>query len=418
MLIRYLAPSLVLSLTLLPRSSNAKPLPDFYDESATRLPPSLNPPDTDTLDVELVDVDGDGDLDLFVVEGTASPAPRPNFLYINDGTGVFSDQSLLRLPAGAPANSSEVDASDVDGDGDIDLYLGNLGPNRLLLNDGNGFFSDASATHLPPAPQNFLLDITAEAVFADVDGDGDDDLLLSNENPFNPDPMGGAQNLVLINDGTGHFVDDSATRVPARTDQTAGQVPGDIDGDGDLDVMVINIGANAVLINDGTGHFTDQTATRMAGGLPLSSRKGAVGDIDGDGCLDLVVANSRAQANELWLNDCTGVFTDDSARMPTNANTSTDVDLVDLDGDGDLDVFFTNAGTFLFGHGFLGEGNVVYRNDQPANKLKDKTHQSFPAVSNPSTNAEFGDVDGDGDVDLVVGNSTESNGAERLWIND
>ncbi len=405
-------------LVLLPATSDAKPLPDFVDESATRLPPSLNPPATDTLDVELVDVDGDGDLDLFVVEGTASPAPRPNFLYINDGSGVFTDESFLRLPPGPPANSSEVDAADVDGDGDLDLYVGNLGPNQLLINDGSGVFSDASATHLPPPPFNFLLDISAEAVFADVDGDGDPDVVVSNENPFNPDPLGGGQNLVLINDGTGHFVDETASRFPMRTDQTAGLVPGDLDGDGDLDLMVINIGANAVLINDGTGHFVDDTAVRLAGGQALSSRKGALGDIDGDGCLDLVVANSRAQSNELWLNDCTGVFADDSSRMPSNANTSTDVDLVDLDGDGDLDVYFTNAGTFLFGHGFLGEGNVVYRNDQPANKLKDKTHQSFPPVADPSTNAEFGDVDGDGDADLVVGNSTEDNGAEILWIND
>ena len=401
------------SLLLVPSLAQAHGLPDYLDESS-RLPVNPNPAATDTLDVEFIDVDADGDLDLFVVEGTASPAPRPNLLCINDGAGNFANETFSRLPPGA-ANSTEVEAADVDGDGDLDLIVANLGANQLILNDGAGFFTDVSATNLPAPDPNFLNDISAEARFADVDGDGDPDLLVSNENPF--DPTGGGQNRLLLNDGSGVFVDATAGRLPTAIDQTAGFAVGDIDTDGDLDLIVVNIGSNRVLLNDGAGFFTDETAILHPGDPGRSSRKGVLGDIDGDACLDLVVGNSRAEPNELWLGDCDGFFTDGSSMMPADNATTTDIDLVDVDADGDLDVYVTNAGTFLFGHGFLGEPNVLLVNKN-GNKLKDKTDHAFPPESRPSSGAEFGDVDGDGDLDLCIANSTEDGGDEILFIAD
>ncbi len=384
----------------------------YVDESG-RLPPDFNPPDTDTLDVDFADVDGDGDLDIFVADGTASAAPRPNKLYINDGRGNFSDQTFLRLPATPPANSTEVEFADVDGDGDPDAIVANLGPEQLLLNDGSGFFADASATHLPPALP-FFEDISAEARFADVDGDGDPDLLVSNENPFNPDPLGGAQNRVWINDGAGRFADETAARIPARTDQTQGFVAGDIDNDGDLDLIVVNIGQDLVLINDGAGHFTDETARRF----PVtadSTRKGVLADFNGDGRLDLFLGNSRNQQDRLYFNKG-GVFVDvTKGNVPARADTTTDVDVADLDDDGDLDLYLTNAGDFLVGHGFLGDVNVFLRNNGHG-KFQDKSKAHFPQESRPGTNAAFGDVDGDGDLDLLLGNSTSIGGAEALYI--
>lgn len=409
-----LLPLLVAPLALTPALAAAKPLPDYIDQSASLLPPSPNPPATDTLDADFIDVDGDGDLDIFLAEGTASPAPRPNLLFINDGSGHFSDQTFARLPP-TPANSTEVDAADVDGDGDLDLFVANLGANQLLINDGNGFFSDASATNLPPADPNFLNDISAEARFADVDGDGDADILVSNENPF--DPASGGQNRLLLNDGTGVFTDETVGRLPAVIDQTSGFAVGDIDTDGDLDLIVVNIGSNRVLLNDGSGFFADETAALHPGDPGRSSRKGVLGDIDGDACLDLVVGNSRAEPNELWLGDCDGFFTDGSSKMPADNATTTDIDLADVDGDGDLDVYVTNAGQFLFGHGFLGERNTLLVNKN-GNKLKDKTSKAFPPEARPGTNAEFGDVDGDGDLDLCIANSTEDGGDEMLFIAD
>jgi hypothetical protein len=285
-----------------------------YVDESFRLPADTNPPNTDTLDVDFVDVDSDGDLDLFVAEGTASAQGRANRLLINDGRGFFADESAQRLPASplAVANSTEVEFADVDGDGDPDAIVSNLGPEQLLLNDGRGFFADASQTNLPPPNRNFLLDISAEARFADVDGDGDPDILVSNENPLVPGSPG-AQNRLWINDGTGRFADQTAARLPARIDQTQGMIPGDIDRDGDLDLIVVNIGQDFILINNGAGHFADETASRF----PVTNdatRKGVLADFDNDGDLDLFMANSRNEQERLYFNNGRGVFSDVTAR--------------------------------------------------------------------------------------------------------
>jgi hypothetical protein len=384
-----------------------------YVDESDRLPSDFNPPNTDTLDVDFADVDGDGDLDIYVADGTASVEPRPNKLYINDGDGNFTDETFTQLPASPPANSTEVDFADVDEDGDLDAIVANLGSEQLLLNNGSGFFSDASLTHLP-APPTLFEDISAEARFADVDGDEDPDILVANENSF--DPLGGAQNRIWINDGTGHFADETAARFPARTDQTQGHVSGDIDDDGDLNLVVVNIGQDFVLINDGTGHFSDETTSRFPTTAD-STRKGVLADFDDDGCLDLFMGNSRNQQNLLYFNDCSGVFVDATdGNVPQRADTTTDVDVVDMDNDGDLDIYITNAGDFLVGHGFLGDKNIYLRNNGHG-KFHDKSSAYFPqGVFDPSTNAEFGDVNGDGDLDLLIGNSTSIGGEETLYI--
>jgi hypothetical protein len=410
---RFLAATL-LGLALVSTAALAGPNSFRYADESQRLPADTNPPDSDTLDVELVDVDADGDLDLFRAEGTASPAPRPNLLYINNGSGVYSDQTALRLPPGPPANSSEVEFADVDGDGDLDGIVANLGPEQLLLNNGAGFFTDGSATHLPP-PLPLFENISIEARFADVDADGDPDILLANENPFDFSPTAGAQNRIWINDGTGHYTDQTVGRLPIRNDQTQGFAVGDIDADGDLDAIVVNILQDFVLINDGTGHFTDETASRFPT-VADATRKGILADFNGDGWLDLFMGNSQAQAERLYLNNGGGVFVDRTAgNVPAKADTTTDVEVADLDTDGDLDLYVVNAGAFQVGHGFLGEANVYLRNNGHG-KFHDQTKTHFPDEARPSTSAAVGDVDGDDDLDLVIGNSTDINGGEQLLI--
>jgi hypothetical protein len=384
-----------------------------FVEESERLPADTSPPGTSSTDVDLVDVDADGDLDLFIAEGTDSPEPRLNRLFLNDGDGEFFDVSATHLPP-APAglaNHTKVDFGDLDGDGDLDAIVANLGPEQLLLNDGAGVFVNG-AGRLPPPPP-FLQDITADARLADVDGDGDLDILLSNENPFNPLPTGGGQDRLWINNGLGFFTDETATRFPAANDQTGAILPGDIDRDGDLDLIVLNRGQDLVLVNDGSGVFTDETASRF----PVTtdaSRGGGLADLDGDRDLDLVVANSRNQPIAYYRNRH-GVFQAvdfGAAQLPDE--TDTGLELVDLDEDGDLDVYVPNAGLFTVGHGFGGGPDRYFRNNGRG-KFHERTTKHFPTVNDPTTDAAFGDIDDDGDLDLVVGNSGE-NGGERVFM--
>jgi FG-GAP-like repeat len=403
----------IAALSLISASAQGHGGRNLFVERSNRLPPDTSPPGTSSTDVDLVDVDGDGDLDLFIAEGTDSAAARPNRLLLNRGHGTFQDVSATHLPHVAPdANSTKAEFADLDGDGDLDALVANLGPEQLLLNDGHGVFADGSA-QLPPPPPLFE-DITANVHLADVDGDGDLDALLSNENPFNPSPTGGAQNRLWLNDGAGRFTDETAARLPAATDQTGAMLPGDIDGDGDLDVVVLNRGPDFVLINDGQGVFADETAARFPATTDIS-RGGGLADLDGDGDLDLVVANSRNQPVALYINR-DGVFqARDFGAAPLPDETDTGLELVDFDEDGDLDVYVPNAGAFTVGHGFGGGQDRYFRNNGKA-KFKERTAHHFPAVLDPTTDAAFGDIDKDGDLDLVVGNSGE-NGAERLFVN-
>ena len=383
----------------------------LFVEESERLPPDTSLPGTSSTDVDLVDVDHDRDLDLFIAEGTDSPAPRPNRLLINDGEGVFTDETATRLPP-AVANSTKAAFGDLDKDGDLDAIVANLGPEQLLINDGNGVFADASATNLPPSPPLFE-DITADARLADVDGDRDLDVLLSNENPFNPSPAGGAQNRLLINDGFGVFTDETAARLPVDTDQTAAMLPGDVDRDRDLDIVVLNRGQERVLINDGDGFFTDETAARF----PVtadSSRGGALADLDGDRDLDLVIANSRNEPVALYFNRHGRFRAGEFGAVPLPGETDTGLEVVDLDGDRDLDVYVPNAGPFIAGHGFEG-GPDRYFENKGHGRFEEQTDRHFPGLADPTTDAAFGDIDKDGDLDLVVGNSGE-NGAERVLI--
>lgn len=380
-----------------------------YLDRSNRLPVISNLPGTDALDADFADVDRDGDLDIFVANGTASPAGRVNRLYINNGSGNFTDETATRIIGGVDANSTEVEFGDVDRDGDLDAVVANLGAEQLLLNNGAGVFTDASVNLPPPAG----LDVSAELRLADVDKDGDLDILVANENPFNP--ASGGQNRIWINNGSGVFTDETAARFPARIDQTQGFAIEDIDRDGDLDAIVVNVGQDFVLINNGTGVFTDQTASRF----PVttdSTRKGVLADLNRDGCVDLIMANSRAQQDRLYFNNCSGVFTDVTAdNLPARLDTSNDVDVLDLDNDGDLDLYVSNSGAFQVGHGFLGEQNYYLQNNG-SGRFRDRTLLHFPEIEDPTLDAEFGDLDRDGDLDLVTTNASTTNGSVNLFI--
>lgn len=360
----------------------------------------------DTNEVELLDVDGDGDLDLYLVQGTPSIATRKNRLLINNN-GIYTDESAARLPANIDANSIGSDKADVDGDGDLDIVIANVGGEQLLLNNGNGYFSNATATHLPP-PKPFWMDISTNAHFVDVNADGRPDIYITNEIPPIPGAPGAtAQNFLYMNDGTGHFTDQTATRLPAWLDTTSSAAFGDIDRDGDGDLIVANVGQDRVLINNGTGFFSDQTAARY----PVSedaTRKVALVDVDDDGDLDVVLANSRDQQNKLYLNDGNGYFSDvTESHMPAVLNVANDVDVVDVDCDGDPDLYFGNSATSnvaVDDHALKPAYNRLYKNVGDGRYI-DASHFLMPSDELTTLATAIGDINGDGLLDVVLGNA-------------
>jgi hypothetical protein len=194
-----------------------------------------------TQDVEMADVDGDGDLDILEAnEGL-------NAILINDGTGYFTHEGARIETRTAPEETREADLADIDCDGDLDIYFANVHhvvPNsdpqdRLLVNDGSGFFQDETAERLPPEG----LD-TWEVDFLDLDCDGDLDIVTGNgELSYNPNT--GWQNVrvgpfrALLNDGRGYFVDATDRVFPAGVEGYGWDVvAGDVNGDGAVDLYL------------------------------------------------------------------------------------------------------------------------------------------------------------------------------------
>jgi Tol biopolymer transport system component len=268
--------------------------------------------------VGLADFDGDGDLDAFIA---CHQFVTPSRLYLNDGTGVLTDSGQDLGDASISANQAYL--VDVDGDGYVDVHVvyydpGGM-PDKVYLNDGHGTLADSG------------LALDEETIaWGDLDGDGDADYFGK---------RWGQGYVVQLNDGHGRFspgwqMEDGASTV-------GGVALADLDGDGDLDALVANgyrsTGSvpSRLLWNDGRGRFGD-SGQRLNGTLGAHL---ATGDLDGDGDLDVFVANMDLP-NEVWLNDG-GRLRDSGLRLGEvpPLGYSTEPSLGDLDGDGDLDVF-------------------------------------------------------------------------------
>jgi len=313
----------------------------------------------------LGDLDGDGDLDLF--QNNTSQGGGGSQVYLNDGSGIFSDtgqrlQTVLTFGAASALG-------DVDGDGDLDsVVIGSRAD--VWMNDGSGYFT---------AGRSLSRIGGSDVELSDLDGDGDLDAFASG---------GWRAARVWLNDGSGVFT-DTGQSLGAGSYGT-GVALGDFDGDGDTDAYVSNAyggRANETWLNDGTGTFA--LGQSLGSGLSFDVE---LGDVDNDGDLDAFVANQLG-SNELWINDGSGDFSD-SGQSLGGALRSIDVGLADVDNDGDLDAVTTT----IDGAGLTGE---MFLNDGSGGFTLTTTALFDPHFRITSGSVSLGDLDADGDMDIV-----------------
>ena len=282
-----------------------------------------------SMDVVAADLDKDGDNDLIVACEFC-----PNYILVNDGNGKFANESTARLPE-KRHDSEDIAAEDFDRDGDTDIIFVSEDDqiHEYYINDGKGYFTDAS--------DRLAWKTTSNAVCAvDIDGDGDKDLVLGNA----------GQDMLLQNDGNGSWKDITTTHLPTDNDVTQDVKSFDADKDGDPDLVFGNEDAGKIYFNDGKGKFSIAAAALPEVVTTVETRKVEVEDIDKDGDADLLFCNvafrpGRAKQNLLLLNDGKGRFSDGTAEHYKGENNfmSLDAQFMDLNDDGWKDLIVSNG---------------------------------------------------------------------------
>ena len=385
----------------------------------------------------LVDVDGDLDLDLYLVQSGRVDRLLPasnsaNRLYLNRGNGQF-DEVPQAFGADDRGYGMGVAAGDYDNDGDVDLYVTNLGANVLFQNDGAGHFNDVTATAGVGDPG-----WSTAANFVDLDADGDLDLFVVNYLNWTPaieqDCYGSAffvtycgptvyevpaMDRLYRNNGDGTFTDVTAVAgIGMAFGNGLGTLSADFDGDGLLDMFVANDTlVNQLWMNHGGLRFAEEcmlwSCAMDTAGIEKAGMGVASGDVDDDGDIDLLVVNLERQTDSFFRNE--GSYFFDATRQlglgPTMRHTRFGVVLADFDNDGRLDLYEANGKVALSepveGDGYA-EPNSLYRGFLRDGAVRFDEVKPIGGTQlqliHTSRGLAVGDVDDDGGLDLVVVN--------------
>ncbi len=287
------------------------------------------------------DADNDGDLDAFVVTYGANGQGEKNYFYRNNGDGTFVYEPAIAM--GLPLTYSETaNWIDVNNDQDLDLYFTNSYQslnNRYFENLGDGSFQAITN-----------LSITSESLpsrsidWVDYDGDGDNDLFITNQGSSNNNE----KNTLFRNDGPNNFTQITNLAIVQDLKNSAGSSWEDIDNDGDFDLFVANFNnngqANQLFINN-NGTFTEDVGSVIAS-VATNSFGSSFGDVDNDGDLDLLVCNAYLNSqntNFLYINNGSGGFSlDTTSDLANHQGWSFGCAFGDYDNDGWLDVLLAN----------------------------------------------------------------------------
>ena len=407
----------------------------------------------------LFDYDGDGDLDAFVVQGhplkpgSADPGPAGwGRLFRNE---LISGKNASPLPRFVDVTEASglratgygmgVATGDYDSDGRVDLYLANFGANQLWHNEGGGRFADVTAKAGVDDPR-----WSTGATFFDYDRDGRLDLFVLNYVDFSvarnttcfapstrkdycgPAAFPAVASRLFRNRGDGTFEDVSLrSGLGKKAGPGLGVVAADLNGDSWPDLFVANDGAdNYLWANRRDGTFQEEGLISgvavNAAGRPEAGMGIALGDADGDGDDDLLITHLTAETNTFYANLGGGFFEDATARSglgaPSLPMTAFGTGWLDLENDGRLDLVAVNGAVNL--SGAMGEGEGLAPYAQPDQlfrnlgaKFADASAEAGPAFQAPkvSRGAAFGDIDNDGDTDVLV---VDADSPVRLLVNE
>ena len=406
-------------------------------------------PETMGSGAALFDYDGDGWLDIFLMDGGSIANPQVasrarHRLYRNRRNGTFQD---VTTPSGIQHHGygMGVCAGDYDGDGRVDLYLTNFGPDVLYRNRGDGTFVDVSrAAHVDTDGWS------TSCAFADLDLDGDLDLFVTkyldarlDKNPVCGDVRSGRrsychplafkplQNVLYRNEGNGTFTNLSEQSGIAKlAGNGLGVVIADFDDDQLPDVFVANDALpNFLFFNEGAWRFTE--AGLLAGVAVAADGKARAGmgtdaaDYDGDGRLDLIVTNHEFETTSLYRNLGGRLFAyvtgESGIAVPTRPYVGFGVVFTDYDNDGALDVALVNGHVLdntaqLFPGSTHAQRKLLFRNMGTRRFIEvAKSSGSGFAADKVGRGLAVGDIDNDGDQDLLV---TNNGGPVELLRND